>query len=421
MHIIFDLYGTLYQPGLSVMSALRQISDRLGLPYPDEAEVYQLLHQDMDTYLKTLFPQLADYKELKTLFLEYEKQHSQGGDLFPRTKEVLSRLKEQGHRLSVCSTGNDAFMQSVLHQNGIAECFQTIVSARPFRSKGAAIASFLRTGETAVLVGDTLIDFMAASENHLPSIGVSHGFGAQDDFSAATFRAANLEDVLDFVQQVQVMDELTKTWLRTPKARILGVNGVDTSGKTTFARNYQRYLRAIGLEAEMVSMDDFHQPKAIRSAGNEKESYYLHGFDTHKLIREILQPLLEQGRCETEILCLNLKTDLFDKRVKVNLGPHTLLIVEGVYLFRPPLNSYIDTKVYLDITFEEVLRRAEERDVPLYGQNFLERYKSKYIPLQKRYIAEHDPKENADLVISNMNPKRPYVVKSLPNSTLEKK
>ena len=290
MHIIFDLYGTLYQPGLSVMSVLKQISDQLGLPYPDEAEVYQLVHQDVDTYLKALYPQVENLGALKSLFLAYEKQHAEGGDLFPGTWELLKTLRQAGHTLSVCSTGNDNFMQTVLQQNGIADFFTHVKSARPYRSKGAAIATLLKKEETAVLVGDTLIDFHAAWENQIPSIGVSYGFGALDDFSAASFRAGTAEEILTWLNHVEIFAKITQHWLHKPMARILGVNGVDTSGKTTFARHYQRYLRAIGLAAEVISLDDFHNPKAVRAIGaNEMEAYEQNAFDTEKLIREIFQ------------------------------------------------------------------------------------------------------------------------------------
>lgn len=256
MHIIFDLYGTLYQPGLSVMSVLKQISDRLGLSYPDEAEVYQLIHQDVDTYLKALYPQVEDFGALKALFLAYEKQHTEGGDLFPGTLELLTTLHQAGHTLSVCSTGNDNFMQTVLQQNGIGGFFTHVKSARPYRSKGAAIATLLQKEETAVLVGDTLIDFQAARENKIPSIGVSYGFGALDDFSAATFRAGNTSEILSWLNHVEIFGNITQHWLSKPKARFLGVSGVDSSDKTTLVRHYQRYLRAIGLSAEVILLDD---------------------------------------------------------------------------------------------------------------------------------------------------------------------
>jgi phosphoglycolate phosphatase len=404
MHIIFDLYGTLYQPGLSVMSVLKQISDRLGLPYPDEAEVYQLVHQDVDTYLKALYPQVEDLGALKALFLAYEKQHAEGGDLFPGTKELLQTLRQAGHTLSVCSTGNDNFMQTVLQQNGIGDFFAHVKSARPYRSKGTAISTILQTGESAVLIGDTLIDFQAARENHIPSIGVSYGFGALDDFSAATFRAGNMQEILTWLNHVEIFGKITQHWLGKTKARILGINGVDTSGKTTFARNYQRYLRAIGLSAEVISLDNFHNPKTLRTTGpNEIEAYEQNAFDTEKLIREILQPIKVHGKCVKEISCLNLATDSYDKKLKVEINSDTLVILEGVLLFKPPLNAWLDERVFLDISFEEVLRRAEKRDVPLYGPTFLERYRTKYIPIQQRYLEQHHPKQKADFIIDNNN------------------
>ena len=87
------------------------------------------------------------------------------------------------------------------------------------------------------------------------------------------------------------------------------------------------------------------------------------------------------------------------------------MLIEGVLLFRPALMEYFDAKIYLDIPFEEVLRRAAERDVPQYGDAILDKYVRKYIPVQRKYIEEWKPQENADILICNEDYRRPVIVK----------
>ncbi|MHB0886468.1 MAG: hypothetical protein ACYC6I_06775 [Bacillota bacterium] len=61
--------------------------------------------------------------------------------------------------------------------------------------------------------------------------------------------------------------------------------------------------------------------------------------------------------------------------------------------------------------FEEALRRADRRDVTRYGGEFLERYRRKYFPIQRWYLAAHHPAERSDPVIDNNDHRRPGVVR----------
>lgn len=252
MHIIFDLYGTLYQPGLNLMSIVKKISDVLDLDYPDEAHVYGMLNYDMDEYLEALYPEVEDRSELKRLFTIYEKEHAHGGDIVPGMKEVLLKLKEQGHYLSICSTGPEAFIDTVLAENNITECFDSTLSARVFLDKGEAIKTVLKPNQDALIVGDTITDFMAAIKNHIPSIGVNHGFGSQDDFSAATFRAKNPDDILVLVKKIEAYSQILKNLTKRKEHDTILFSGRRGPNKSSLIFDLARYLKSLGLKTEIV-------------------------------------------------------------------------------------------------------------------------------------------------------------------------
>ncbi|MDF2685746.1 MAG: HAD-superfamily hydrolase, subfamily variant 1 [Clostridia bacterium] len=65
----------------------------------------------------------------------------------------------------------------------------------------------------------------------------------------------------------------------------------------------------------------------------------------------------------------------------------------------------------MDISFEVLLKRAEIRDVPKYGIEFLERYKNKYIPIQQKYLEAYKPKQKSDIVIDNTDFYLPKIIK----------
>jgi len=57
-----------------------------------------------------------------------------------------------------------------------------------------------------------------------------------------------------------------------------------------------------------------------------------------------------------------------------------------------------------------VLDRAKLRDEGRFDEDVIERYKRKYIPIQKKYFEECEPREKADLVIDNNDFKEPKLM-----------
>lgn len=78
-------------------------------------------------------------------------------------------------------------------------------------------------------------------------------------------------------------------------------------------------------------------------------------------------------------------------------------------LYRPPVDPFFDYRVFMDISFDQVLKRAKERDVPKYGPEIIEKYMKKYIPAQKMYMEKFSPKQRANLVINNDDYNRPSI------------
>lgn len=208
---------------------------------------------------------------------------------------------------------------------------------------------------------------------------------------------------------VEIFAKITSELLGKVKGVIVGINGVDCSGKTTFTTRYSEYLASLGIKNTVIHIDDFHNPLKLRRKGeNEIDAYYENAFNYEQLINELFEPLKKHGSIDKEVLCLNLDTDKYENIRNYQIDEETVILVEGVLLFRPPLIEYLDKKVYLHVDFEEVLKRAAARDVPKYGEAFLDKYKNKYIPIQKRYLQEYSPEAICDILVDNndyMSPK----------------
>ena len=88
-----------------------------------------------------------------------------------------------------------------------------------------------------------------------------------------------------------------------------------------------------------------------------------------------------------------------------------LVIVDGIFLFRPDLNDLWDLRIFVHAEPEEALRRGVERDARGKGsREEAERlYRSRYAPGQEIYFERVRPRELADIVVDNTDLERPVV------------
>lgn len=107
---------------------------------------------------------------------------------------------------------------------------------------------------------------------------------------------------------------------------------------------------------------------------------------------------------------------IFDYRTdsEIDLPPaiterHAVLLFDGVFLLRPEIVNYWDFTIFVETSFEVILRRAMVRDLNLFGgsDELMRRYRSRYIPGQQLYLSECRPAERANVVIDNNDPDEP--------------
>ncbi|TDQ26763.1 uridine kinase [Raoultella sp. BIGb0149] len=217
----------------------------------------------------------------------------------------------------------------------------------------------------------------------------------------------------DNTQKIFSLIEKNVANLSTPL--IIGISGTYTSGKTHFADGLAQYLQSQGKKTQLIHYDDFHYPFAdinwTQKSGDEINAFYNNAFDYEKLIEEVISPLKQHGVIKKEIDCIDLGSGKHTNKIHVDINEETIVILEGVLLFRSPLLHFLDYKVFLEISVEEMLSRGSIRDVPKFGQSILDLYKSRYIPVHHRHLDEDSPREVADMVIDNTSYINPIVIK----------
>lgn len=415
--VIFDLDGTLYRTETATLPAVRRAAADLALPIPGDDVILSLIGERSDDFCLRLFPDRTA-EELDSLLAaigKYEREYiPKTGRLYDGIPDVLAALDSSGYIPVICSSGSIEYIRLVLECCGIDGFFAYLLSSAQGTPKSDLIAKFLSEtrAEFAIVVGDRHHDLTAARDNHIPAIGAAYGYG-KDDPASADFIAWSPADILPIIRRCNTFHHVHNAIARVDTSRpvIIGVNGVDTAGKSMFAGGLETYLRCRGLRPRVIHMDDFHNCREIRYRGRDEiDSYIHHAFNLDLLATDLLAPVSRGERVDTELTLLDLERDTYTRKKRFRIDPDSVVIVEGTLLYREPLNDFFDFRIFLDIGFDEVLRRAEKRDVPAHGIGFLDRYRRKYIPVQKWYLEKYAPKKHCDLVVDNTDYDRPIVV-----------
>jgi len=208
-----------------------------------------------------------------------------------------------------------------------------------------------------------------------------------------------------------IINEIIKSAARCKvdgKATVIAINGVDTAGKTSMAKQIAKQYHQSRQDAVVIHLDDFHRPKKQRYAGsNDADNYFYRSFNYPLLLERILVPLHDHQVVDVTLPILDPVTDQYDREKSYLIEAHTIVILEGVFLFREELANYLDLKVFLQIEFDEVIRRALVRDVNILADRVIERYRNKYLPAQQIYMELCSPAEQADLLIDNTDWRNP--------------
>lgn len=203
-------------------------------------------------------------------------------------------------------------------------------------------------------------------------------------------------------------DLIQKVDINKNKPTLIAVDGVDGAGKSTFAKEFFKYLQGKKTHVLYSSVDYFHNSRIVRHSTEMKTSqaYFSNSFNYAALKKELLDPLKNSTRdyCVTQYF--DHRNDSRVKENKVKILPDTVLVFEGIFSNRDELKDYWDFSIFLDVTFDESYKRMAVRDGCPADPHDLKN--ERYYQGQKIYFDSCDPKKRASVVINNNKFDQPF-------------
>lgn len=188
------------------------------------------------------------------------------------------------------------------------------------------------------------------------------------------------------------------------KNLIVGISGIDASGKSSFAKKLQLFLQSQKYSNYLIHGDDFLFNRATRNANkNQQIGYYEETFNYEKMFTELIQPLKQQATLQTIVEFFDWVNDKsYDMTIKIETPG--IILVEGVFLYKKSDLNHFDYRIWLDISFKEALSRAlkRQRDADYYPnlQAIKERYLQRFYLGQALHYQLDEPLKSSDLIIN---------------------
>ena len=184
-----------------------------------------------------------------------------------------------------------------------------------------------------------------------------------------------MEDILAFIKaKYEKHRSISRSF-------VVGINGIDCSGKTTFAKAMSKYFSYYKIENDHLDIDNFNNP-AI-----ESETYK--SFVSGSWGKKDLNKYYE--------LIINYSDAI--RAVSESQKKYPLVILEGIFIYKPQLVNLFDLKIYLDIDISLGRKRFAKRSSLKQDKRPFEIYDEIWMLSHIRYESEIHPKRISDLVI----------------------
>lgn len=190
-------------------------------------------------------------------------------------------------------------------------------------------------------------------------------------------------------------------------ALLVGISGIDGSGKGYVTRRLDRRLRERGWSVATISADDWlNLPEICLNRNNPAEHFYEHALRLDGMFEHLVLPLKRNRSVDLVADCGGPKATRHRKK-RYLFSNIDIVLIEGIFLFKPAYRDHFDLKIWIECSFEIALTRAiargQEGLSPSQTRNAFETI---YFPAQRIHAQRDLPREAADIVFLNDSRRR---------------
>jgi phosphoglycolate phosphatase len=204
--ILFDVDGTLCDPGKSMIECARYALSKFDIHGTDDENLRRLIGPPLEHAFRDYYGfDEAQSEQAVTHFRDMmQREGVQLYEAYPGISELLNELKQSGGQLAVVTSKIDHIAKETLAKTGLINYFEFISAQQPnvVVEKEEILTKALSElnvtdNSTVVMIGDRRHDVEAAKTHSIDSIGVLWGYGDQEEIEneGATHIAADTNEL----------------------------------------------------------------------------------------------------------------------------------------------------------------------------------------------------------------------------------
>lgn len=205
--VLFDLDGTLTDPGLGITNSVMYALAKYGIEVKERRELYRFIGPPLIESFESFYGfSHGQAVESVGFYREYYREKGiYENKVYEGIPALLARIKAAGKRILLATSKPEEFAVEILRHFGLFEYFDIAAGAAMDETRTAkadVIAYALeKAGITerggCIMVGDRKHDILGAKAQGMASIGVLFGYGSRQELeeAGADLIAETVEDI----------------------------------------------------------------------------------------------------------------------------------------------------------------------------------------------------------------------------------
>lgn len=198
--ILFDLDGTLTDPGVGITNSVMYALEKYGIIVSDRSELYKFIGPPLMQSFENYYGfDKNEAERAVSLYREYFRDRGIfENQVYDGIKHLLGTLKAQGKVVGLATSKPEVYAKQILEHFELDGDFDFIsgsMMSGERTDKGEVIAWAVQllgekqkqkyTAEEMVMIGDREHDVIGARKNRITSIGVLYGYGSREELTEA--------------------------------------------------------------------------------------------------------------------------------------------------------------------------------------------------------------------------------------------
>ena len=205
--LLFDVDGTLIDSFPGIRHGFLTGLEAVGWDVPDESFIRRIPGPPMPETMRSLGMNEAQVERAMGAYSGYMSDEGwQRFEVFYGMDDLVARLAGEGYRVCTATSKSERFARAALDRAGLLTHIDFLGAASNDgkRAKKVDVIRYVldqAAPQHPLMIGDRLHDFEGAAAFNIPSVAVTWGYGAEEEWELADYVAGDADELERIIRE----------------------------------------------------------------------------------------------------------------------------------------------------------------------------------------------------------------------------